>query len=400
MLVAAVVLVLVIRDSAAAPPPPPAEVPAAAAPPAKQATREQATVEPATPPAASADDEARARVRGLWAELQERLLSTGDDPGKCVEDMRGFAAAHRDVWLPPDFDVRLKDYETAAAWRAAAARDLPPAVPPPEETKPVEPQPPSTVQAETRDFPQPRETQREEDFVRLCAAVRAHSYRPGLSLDSLARMAAAWLASYPEESDRRPLVRLIAESFLPALDECVAKLVANQKVLVGKPIRLDKRREASVHELSIERPYLLHEDAAWLPARMGVLGRHPRSSHAADALSLRIRRAGGIHRRPPVLPALALTSREDKWWSAAAAGLPESPELLHWQRFRDEYEKASTRAKPWLCGIARARPLPQATTPKPTDWHASFAAGAPMSPPDTWRIWTASTGSARSPCRR
>ena len=285
-------------------------------------------------------EEAEKRVQKLWDALQPRLASLADDPEKGIGAVRDFEGKHGAVWTPPDLAVRLKDLEAALAWRAAARKDVPPVVPPTEVVEEAPKEENARPRPVPRVFVQPREVQREEAFVRLCAVIRAFPYRPGATVDALVGQANAWRKAYPEESDRGPLVRLIAESFLPALDECIPKLVANGKALVGKRVVLPRKRTAMVHQITLDRLTVYRKNAdgsvrerlVWSELKdlrpLLMLCHH---AFGSGTTALRDRR--------PYL-ALALISRDDSWWTAATAKLPGSPELVYWRALRTEYAKA------------------------------------------------------------
>ena len=284
--------------------------------------------------------EAEKHVQKLWDALQPRLASLADDPGKGIGAVKEFRDEHRAVWTPPDLAVRLKDFEAALAWRATVQKDVPSVLPATEVVEKAPKEETARPRPESRVFVQPRGIQREEAFIRLCAALRAFQYRPGAAVDALVGRANAWRKAYPEESDRGPLVQLIAESFLPSLDECIPKLVASRKALVGKRVVLPRKRAATVHQITLERLTVyrkiadgsVRERLVWSELKdlrpLLMLCHHALGS---ETTALRDRR--------PYL-ALALISGDDSWWTAATARLPDSPELAHWRALRTEYANA------------------------------------------------------------
>lgn len=320
---------IVFHGSGTVPEPPPA-------PPTPEVA-----VAPEAPAAATAAEEpakaeAQQRIQKLWEDLQARLKAFDGEPEKCIGDLEAFATEHRTVWLPPDFAVRLQDYRQAAELRAAATEPPPPAPPIPE--PPVEPEAAGAAPTlAPRDLPQSRDIQRQDAFALLCGQLRALPYRPGTSVERLQQQAEAWLAAYPEESDQKTLVNLLANVLLPSLDECIPKLVANQASLVGKPFSVDKRTQAAIQELTLEHLVLdektphgtLRRRIPWTDFKdLRTLVALCQLSTGTTNTAIRDRRVG---------LALAMLSRDDDVWRAATAGLPLSAELSQWQALDREY---------------------------------------------------------------
>lgn len=291
---------------------------------------------PAPPPDGEAEQAAaREHVQNLWAELQVRLREFSGEPEEGVAALESFAAEHRGVWLPSDFSDQLKNYRDAVEVRVA---EPPPNVNPPEE---VAVAPPSAEPIpEGRELPQSRAAQREDAFLLLCAQIRAFPYRPGGSVERLQQWATSWLETYPEESARRTLVVLVAESLLPALDECVPRLVANQRRLLDKPFAVDRRTQGSIQELTLDHltigertphgsmrrrlPWAEFGDLRPVLALVNMAFGNPAPSARDRQLQL----------------ALALMSRDEALWRATTASLAAEPDLRDWQVLRQEIMQA------------------------------------------------------------
>jgi serine/threonine protein kinase len=318
-----------------------------------------------TDPAAGADDapgeaatgepteqeKAQEQVQQLWRDLQDKLKTFDGDPAKCVSALETFEAEHREAYLPPEFADRLKEYREAAnAAPDEAEEPDEPALEPTENTKP----PPelATTAPEAprpRDLPQSQENQRKDAYTLLCGNLRSLRYRPGMSLEPLAQQTTAWLKAFPEDSDEKLIVELIAEDVLTGLNECVPRLLANKAALIGKPIpRLKgnelgipglKGKELSVQDLSATQLELL-EATKHGPLRHPVPWEDIRDP--LPLLGLCFHAFGGkdatLREREPFL-AMALISRDDGWWRAAIANLPVSPRLRYWERLREDFMK-------------------------------------------------------------
>lgn len=337
---------VVFRDVSAPPPP---------APPAATTTVAVQPAVPAPQPATTvAEDQAKAeaqqRVEKLWEELQARLKAFDGEPETCIGALETFEAEHRAVWLPPDFAVRLRDYRQAAEIRAATVTPVPQPPPPVED---VVPEPPPEVappaSASARNLGQSRDVLRQDAFAVLCGQFRAFPYRPGTSVERLQQVAKAWLAEFPEESDQKTQATLLAEVLLPALDECIPKLVANQADLLGKALVLDKRTQGVIQELTLD--YLaLDEKTPHGSLRRRIVWSDLRDCRPLLALyQLSLTPEVSLRERRTCL-ALAMLARDDSVWRAATAGLTPSVELSQWQTLYQSYlaaEREGPAAEFW-----------------------------------------------------
>jgi hypothetical protein len=290
---------------------------------------------------AQQDQLAQERIQKLWEGLQTRLREFDGDPAKCVGALEAFQAEHRDTWLPPDFAVRLKDYRDAAKWNTEGSTTKPEET---VETTTKEPQP-APAKADPRSLPQTEEQQRDDAFTRLMADIRALQYRPGASVEPLVREAKAWLTAYPGESDRKLLVDLIAGDFLPGLDECIPKLIANKQALVGKPVLDSKGVERRVQDITLES---VAADEKTPHGTLRVRLHWASMKDLRPILALCFHAFGGkgtTVRDRQCLLALALVSQDDGWWRTATKGLTVSPRLRYWQSLREEYGKANEEGK-------------------------------------------------------
>lgn len=321
--------------------PPPAPETAAVAEPAAQ---------PSPPPAPPAGPEERAaqtrkNAQETWEKLQQQLAELDGEPEKCIALLEAFADEHREVWLPPDYAGRMKDYRKAAEFRAAMQQADPIALPggqqpaPPAAAEPAtgEPQAEPVAPPRPRDLPLSREAQREDAFVQLCAQLRALPYRPGTPVDRLQQQAQTWLDTYPEDSERKPLVALAAGALLPSLADCVPRLVAGQANAAGKPFSPDRRTQGVVQELTAE--HVVFEERT---PHGSIRRRLPwadftdlRSVIVLSNLALGTPAPSARERR--LLLALALMSRDDSAWQIVTAGLAAEPELHYWQSLRQDY---------------------------------------------------------------
>lgn len=335
MITVAFAAFMVFGPPSAAPPPPETVATAEPAPPPAPAP---------APPAGSEERAAQARknAQETWLQLQPRLASLDGEPEKCIALLEAFADEHRDVWLPPDYAGRMKDYRKAAEFRAAMREadpialpgSQPPEPPGPAEPATAEPQAEPTATAHPRDLPLSREVQREDAFVQLCAQIRALPYRPGTPVERLLQQAQTWLDTYPEDSERKPLVALAAGALLPSLADCVPRLVAGQANATGKPFSPDRRTQGVVQEITAE--HLVFEERT----PHGSIRRRLPWADFTDLrpvivlANLAIGTPASTVRERRLLLALALMSRDDNAWQIVTAGLAAEPELRHWQALR------------------------------------------------------------------
>ncbi len=330
LLTVAIGAYVVFHGTGPVPPPP------SPAPPDAQPTA--AAPQPAAPVAEDqAKVEAEQRVQKLWEELQTRLKAFDGEPEKCISDLEAFEAEHRSVWLPPDFAVRLKDYRQAAELRAATPAATPKAPLPDKEV--VAAPPPEAVPAApatARKLGQSRDVLRQDAFAVLCGQFRAFPYRPGTPVERLQQLVKAWLAEYPEESEQKTQANLLAEVLLPALDECIPKLVANQASLLGKPFAADKRTQGAIQELTLD--YLsLDEKTPHGTLRRRLAWSDLRDCRPLLALYQLSLPPDATFRERQTCLALAMLIRDDNVWRAATAGLPVSVELSEWQALDQNY---------------------------------------------------------------
>lgn len=344
---------------------------------------------PAAPPATgdSAPPPATATPSTEWAELRAELAKRGDPEGALAR-VEEFARRHPQG-LPDEYQAILAECRAAAGRSAdttpgnrgedaqasatgpadgpprapVGAQGTPTALPVPgtppvidpgltgpgeAPTLPARPPAPEAAASVLTDRVPVSVTPadlRADAFLGYMAQLARLEYSVPFQVESCAVAGQKLLLEFTEDCAERARTAFCVGTALPALDEVLAKLVANAEVLAG--VKLPQREYSRCAVRSVTLAGLVLQEQA----QHGVMLRNLAWQRVENPVGVVLHlsrvvaaRSTTWRDRRPFL-ALLLFTRNSKLFEEAVSGLPETPEKAEWEALRDVLDRAAEDGK-------------------------------------------------------
>jgi hypothetical protein len=154
-----------------------------------------------------------------------------------------------------------------------------------------------------------------------------------------------WLRNFSEDTVERTAVTFVVNTVLPAMEDALPKLVANQEVLVGTTIPGREYSNCTVASIDVKELSLREKTKYGVVSRKLAWQRLDSPTALILDLSQKVaaRTTTWTDRRP--LLALILLSRNAKLFDDAVKDLPEAAERADWERLRRTLERATAESK-------------------------------------------------------